>query len=355
MAKVKRMPRCRWTPASRAAAATRSFIADGYSYIRRKPSPSISTSSGEPTVSRREERRVLGRQRRAEVAAREGEHALLVGLLGAGREQDDADAVGRTGGAAVAAQPPRDLQQHRDAAEVVVGAGHDRLADHVAPSRRRGAAATRCRPRRVLRRRISRAEGHERRAAEDQAHERRPPVGLLHQRMSSPTTNRVTVWSKMNDVRAASWWAWTTSVWAASAGPNSAITLVVCRRLRKRRSVRLRAAGEVLPQPGAPRPPRARRRPRAGRPAPRCRPARPTALRTPSGVKYVPWTSSSSTRTRARRAASQRSRDPRRGLGLAGRAGQAVDRGEMRHVGVQRRLASGSRTSAPQRTERRDG
>jgi hypothetical protein len=47
-------------------------------------------------------------------------------------------------------------------------------------------------------------------------------------------------------------------------------------------------------------------------------------------------------------------RDPRRRLGLAGRAGQAIEVGERRHVGVQRVLGKWGR-HRPQRTATCDG
>ena len=109
----------------------------------------------------------------------------------------------------------------------------------------------------------------------------------------------------MNDVRAASWWAWTTSVCArvlrADLGDHVGGVLALEHAPQRAAP----PAGEVLPDPGGRRGREQRRPGRAGPPAPRRPPAAPSAFKTPSGVKYVPWMSSSSTTTRAPQAASR--------------------------------------------------
>ncbi|MBI5104197.1 MAG: hypothetical protein HZB46_04290 [Solirubrobacterales bacterium] len=110
-----------------------------------------------------------------EVAARVGEHPLLVGLLGPGRQQDQAQALGRR-----AAQPPRDLQQHGDAGQVVVGPRHDRLAGHVRHHRGGAGAEAGAQPREPARAGRG-AERDQRRPGGDEAHQRRPAVHALQQ------------------------------------------------------------------------------------------------------------------------------------------------------------------------------
>ena len=113
-----------------------------------------------------DEARALARQR-ARMARDEAAHALHRRLLAAGREEQHAHALGR-----LLAQHPRQLEQHGDGGEVVVGAGHDGARrdvsdrEHRAERDQAADAAHAAQPE-------QRAEPGERRSGDDQPHQRR--------------------------------------------------------------------------------------------------------------------------------------------------------------------------------------
>ena len=119
--------------------------------------------------------RAVGRQR-GEVAPGERLHALHERLLGAGRDEQHAQPADR-----LLAQQPRDAEQRRDAAEVVVGARDDRARADLR-ERRRG--AERDAPRRrgaASREPVSPPSATSSRPAEDGEHHRRRRVRALEQ------------------------------------------------------------------------------------------------------------------------------------------------------------------------------